>query len=122
MLNRHYQMLKCPFVPQRTAILARHLPKPSYMRSLILIIACCFLSVGLFAQSGQQTTTIQGNVIDSSTNKPIGFATVALQNAKTHQGIKSSLTKDDGSFSLKTTSTGPFELAVVFVGYRSKVV
>src|SRR3569833_171387 len=114
-------MLKCAFVPQRSYILARQLPKQPNMRSLLLAVACCFLSIGLFAQNAPQATTIQGNVIDSSTNKPVGFATVALQNAKTHQGIKSALTKDDGSFSFKTTSTGPFELAVVFVGYKSIV-
>jgi hypothetical protein len=99
----------------------RQLPKQPNIRSLLLAVVCCFLSISAFAQNIQQTTTIHGSVIDSSTNKSIGFATVALQNAKTHQGIKSGLTKDDGSFSLKTTSAGPFELAVVFVGYKSKV-
>ncbi|MBS1532367.1 MAG: TonB-dependent receptor [Bacteroidetes bacterium] len=92
------------------------------MRSLLLAVVCSFLSLSLLAQSGPQATTVQGSVIDSSTNKPVSFATVALQNAKTHQGIKSGLTKDDGSFSLKTTATGPFELAVVSIGYKSKVI
>ncbi|MGZ3945786.1 MAG: carboxypeptidase-like regulatory domain-containing protein, partial [Mucilaginibacter sp.] len=92
------------------------------MKSLFLTLFCTLFSLFALAQGPAPTVTIQGSVIDSSANKPVGFATVALQNAKTHQAIKSGLTKDDGSFSLKTTSTGPFELAVVFVGYKSKVI
>jgi hypothetical protein len=109
---------------QRRCILVRHMPKILCMKSLFLTLICCYISLVGVAQNAPQTvtTTIQGSVIDSATNKPIGFVTVALQNAKTHTGIKSGLTKDDGSFSLKTTSTGPFEVALVFVGYKSKVV
>ncbi len=101
----------------------RHMPKILCMKSLFLILICCYISLTGLAQNTPQTvTTIQGSVTDSATNKPIGFVTVALQNAKTHTGIKSGLTKDDGSFSLKTNSAGPFEIALVIVGYKSKVV
>jgi len=94
------------------------------MKPILPALLFCCLSVGAFAQNAPPatSTTIQGAVIDSATNKPIGFVTVALQNAKTHAGIRSGLTKDDGSFSLKTNSTGPLEVALVFVGYKSKVV
>ncbi|MFI5162072.1 MAG: outer membrane beta-barrel protein [Sphingobacteriales bacterium] len=92
------------------------------MKSLFLILLCSLFSLFALAQGTPQTVTITGNVIDSATNKPLDFVTVALQNAKTHVGIKSGLTKGDGTFSLKTTSTGPFEVALVFVGYKSKVI
>ncbi len=117
-------MLNSSSISQRRCILVRHMPKILCMKSLFLTLICCCISLIGLAQNAPQTvtTTIQGSVIDSATNKPIGFVTVALQNAKTHTGIKSGLTKDDGSFSLKTTSTGPFEVALVFVGYKSKVV
>jgi Outer membrane protein beta-barrel family/CarboxypepD_reg-like domain len=117
-------MLNNSSVSQRRCILVRHMPKILRMKSLFLTLICCYISLIGLAQNAPQTvtTTIQGSVIDSATNKPISFATVALQNAKTHTGIKSGLTKDDGSFSLKTNSTGPFEVALVFVGYKSKVI
>jgi len=92
------------------------------MKSLFLTLFFLVFSLLALAQGPAPTVTIQGTVIDSSASKPMGFVTVALQNAKTHQAIKSGLTKGDGSFSLKTTSAGPFELAVVFVGYKSKVI
>src|SRR5579863_354876 len=115
-------MLKYPFTSQRRCILVRHMPKQPNMRPLILTLFCSLFSLIALAQGPAQTVTIQGTVIDSSANTPMGFVTVALQNAKTHQAVKSGLTKDDGSFSLRTTSAGPFELALVFVGYKSKVI
>lgn len=109
-------------MPQRRLIPVRHVPKQPNMRPLILTLFCSLFSLLAFAQGPAQTVTIQGTVIDSSASKPISFVTVALQNAKTHQAVKSSLTRDDGSFSLRTNSAGPFELALVFVGYKSKVI
>ena len=74
------------------------------------------------AQTTQQTLTIQGTVIDSATNKPMGFVTVALQNSKTHTGIKSGLTADDGNFILKAPADNTYEAVFVFVGYKNKIV
>ncbi|MDB5134539.1 MAG: TonB-dependent receptor [Mucilaginibacter sp.] len=51
----------------------------------------------------------------------MSFVTVALQNSKTHAGVKSCLTKDDGSFVLKV-APDTYEAAFVFVGYKSKIV
>src|SRR5580692_3905557 len=94
----------------------------SRMKSLFLTLFCTFFALFALAQAPQTSTTIQGAVFDSVANKPIGFVTVALQNAKTHDGVRSSLTKDDGSFSITTNSTQPLQLAFVFVGYKTKVV
>ncbi|MDB5142751.1 MAG: TonB-dependent receptor [Mucilaginibacter sp.] len=74
------------------------------------------------AQGAAQPITIQGTVIDSSINKPMGFVTVALQDAKTHAGVKSSLTKDDGTFSIKAPAGNAYEMVFVFVGYKNKIV
>ncbi|HZY36821.1 MAG TPA: outer membrane beta-barrel protein [Mucilaginibacter sp.] len=82
----------------------------------------CFFSTGLFAQNNSKTTIIRGSVIDSSTNKPMDLVTVVLQDAKSHESISSDVTKNNGGFLLKTTSTGPFELILIFVGYKNKIV
>jgi hypothetical protein len=74
------------------------------------------------AQGAAQPITIQGTVIDSAINKPMGFVTVALQDAKTHTGVKSSLTKDDGTFSIKAPAGNAYEMVFVFVGYKNKIV
>jgi len=114
-------MLKCSFVSQRNRMLVRQLPKRSNMRLLYLTLVCLFLSLFAAAQTAPPTVTIQGTVIDSAANKPMPFVTVSLQDPKTHAGVKSALSHDDGSFSLKTTKPGPFELAFVFVGYKTRV-
>ena len=92
-----------------------------YMKSFPFILIYFFLSIGLFAQNAKQLTTFRGSVTDSSTNKPIGFATIILKTSQNHQGVESGLTKEDGSFLLKTAVTGPFELELSFVGYNKKI-
>ncbi|MEO6630281.1 MAG: carboxypeptidase-like regulatory domain-containing protein, partial [Mucilaginibacter sp.] len=75
-----------------------------------------------FAQnSPQPTITITGSVTDSANNRPMGFVTVVLQDAQTHAAVKSGLTKDDGSFSLKAPAGKAYQLALVFVGYGAKI-
>ncbi|MGZ3749983.1 MAG: outer membrane beta-barrel protein [Mucilaginibacter sp.] len=92
------------------------------MKIFLLVLFCCCLSILAHAQNAPQAITIEGTVIDSATNKPMGFVTVALQNSKTHAGVKSGLTKDDGSFALKAPSDNSYEAVFVFVGYRNKIV
>ena len=59
-------------------------------------------------------------MIDSATNKPLGFVTIALLDPKTNQPVKSSITKDDGSFQI-IVSTGIYKLGIVSVGYKNKM-
>lgn len=92
------------------------------MRITLLIFLICMLSDLAFSQGPPPAITIKGSVFDSVSNKPLAFVTVALQNAQTHTGIRSGLTRDDGSFSLNTNATQALELVFVFVGYKSKVV
>ncbi|MDB5151713.1 MAG: TonB-dependent receptor [Mucilaginibacter sp.] len=92
------------------------------MKTFLLALFFCLLSGMVMSQNVARPITIQGIVIDSATNKPMGFVTVALQNSKTHAGVKSGLTKDDGSFSLKAPSDNTYDAVFVFVGYRNKIV
>jgi hypothetical protein len=95
------------------------------MKTFLLALFFGFLSCMSVAQNATQSVTqpitIQGTVIDSATNQPMSFVTVALQNSKTHAGVKSGLTKDDGTFVLKV-APDTYEAAFVFVGYKSKII
>ncbi len=91
------------------------------MRIFLLALGFCLLSTLTIAQNAPQTITIQGTVIDSANNMPMGFVTVALQEAKTHNGVKSGLTKDDGTFTLKPPANNSYEIVLVFVGYKNKI-
>lgn len=67
------------------------------------------------------TITVRGTVIDSANGKPVGYVTVALQNPQTQVPVKSTLTKDDGTFKL-TAPEANYKLALAFVGYSTKFI
>jgi len=92
------------------------------MKKFLLIIFCSYLPVIVFAQTAPQTLAIKGVVIDSITNKPLSYVTVALWDIKTKQPIKSTLTKDDGGFELKSPAGKTYELVFSFVGYKNKTI
>jgi len=92
------------------------------MKELLLLAFCCGLTAAVLAQSTPQALTVKGVAIDSATNKPLGYVTVTLQDAATKQSIKAGLSKDDGSFELKAALGKTYQLALVSVGYKSKVV
>ncbi len=92
------------------------------MKQLLLIALCCYLSATVLAQPAPQTLTVKGTAIDSVTNKPLGYVTVALQNAVTKQSVRGGLTKDDGTFELKAVMGKTYQLTFASVGYKSKVV
>ena len=106
---------------QRCFTLLHHMPK-HFMKTFLSTLFCIFFSIAVSARNTSQDLTIQGKVIDSVTNKPIGFVTVALQNSKTHAAIRTSFTKDDGSFSFAVQSSDSYELVLVFVGYNNKTI
>ena len=83
----------------------------------LLFISISFLSP---AQKAPQTIIVKGIAIDSLTKQPLGYVTVALQDAKTNVPVKSNLTKDDGTFELKAPAGKSYTLILAYVGYRSK--
>jgi len=90
------------------------------MKKILLAIFCCSLSILASAQTSAPTITIKGSVIDSASKQPIGYVTVALEDAKSKTTVRSNLTKDDGTFQLKGP-VGNYILALVSVGYKDKV-
>lgn len=93
------------------------------MRSLLSLFFFFLFSAFAFAQTTPPPSmTIKGTVLDSVSKAPVSFVTVTLQDAKTKQSIKSGLTKDDGSFTIKAAEGRPYQLVFVFVGYGTKIV
>ncbi|MCC8410682.1 TonB-dependent receptor [Mucilaginibacter sp. UR6-1] len=92
------------------------------MKATLLTILYCTLSLCLFAQAPSGNITVKGMVIDSATNKPLDFVTVALQDAATKTPVKSALSKGDGSFELSAAAGKQYQLVLAFVGYNNKVI
>jgi outer membrane receptor protein involved in Fe transport len=86
---------------------------------LILFVSISFLSI---AQNVPINLTVKGVAIDSVSKQPLGYVTVALQDAKTNTPVKSNLTKADGSFELKVSAGKSYTLVLAFVGYQSKII
>lgn len=93
------------------------------MKQILLILLCCYFSAFAMAQTQNSPTniTVKGAVIDSALNKPLGYVTVALQDAVTHTPVKSTLAKDDGSFEIKAPEGKTYQLVVAFIGYATKI-
>ncbi len=91
------------------------------MKKLLLITIAGFFSAFALAQN-TPTTTVKGITIDSVTNEPLPYGTVALQDEKTQAAVRSTLTKEDGSFELTVPAGKPYRLELVFVGYKNKTI
>src|SRR6185437_14730358 len=91
------------------------------MQKLLLLLFFCCLPVMSLAQITPQILTVKGITIDSATNKPLGYVTVALLDAATQKSVRGGLTGDDGSFQLKSVTGKAYQLSLVSVGYKSKV-
>ncbi|HEY8927620.1 MAG TPA: outer membrane beta-barrel family protein [Mucilaginibacter sp.] len=92
------------------------------MKRFLLMALCCYFSAAVLAQPSPQTLTVKGTAIDSATNQPIGYVTVALLDGATKKSVRGGLTKDDGTFELKTVTGKSYLLTLASVGYRSKTV
>ncbi|OKS87710.1 TonB-dependent receptor domain-containing protein [Mucilaginibacter polytrichastri] len=94
------------------------------MKNTLLTCILLCLVTALHAQTAapKGPGSIKGIVIDSAKNAPLGFATIAVIDAETKQPVKSTLTKDNGSFELSSLPLKPYLLNVISVGYSTKTV
>lgn len=69
-----------------------------------------------------QTQTIKGTVIDSAKNQALGYVTVAIRTAKTDQPVKSTLSKDNGSFEFNNLPHKAYKLVLASVGFKNKTI
>lgn len=77
------------------------------------------LSSFTFAQTSENTASIRGTIIDSSNNQAIAFATISLK-IEGVSTLRSTLTKEDGSFVLEKLPYGKHQLSILSVGYNKK--
>lgn len=88
------------------------------MKRLLLLLSFICATTCAFSQAATQT--IKGLIIDSAKNQPLGYVTVALQNARTKQPVKSMLSKDNGSFEFSGLPVKAYILNLASIGYKNK--
>ena len=86
------------------------------MKHFILLL---LLPIALVAQTSSEIKVV-GKVIDSETNEPLPFATVALLNSVDNSADKTTLTDETGSFVL-IAAPGDYYLKIQYVGYGDKI-
>lgn len=63
---------------------------------------------------------IAGILQDSTTNKPVEYATIALISTQTNKPIDGTTADDKGRFSLNKLAPGTYKLQYSFIGYKSR--
>jgi outer membrane receptor protein involved in Fe transport len=97
-----------------------------YMKqTLLLALLCCWLACTVsFAQAPTPAPagTIKGIVTDSATQATLGYVTVVIQEAGKPQAIKSTFTKENGSFELTGLMEKQYQLVLSYVGYKTQII
>jgi len=90
------------------------------MRKIFIITALLF---SLTIQARQAVAyTINGHVADSTTQQPLGMASLSVRNNINGKQISATLSATDGRFQLLQIPTGSYRLEITLVGYQSKTV
>lgn len=89
------------------------------MKQTYLLALCLLLSSFAFAQAPPAAMgSIKGTVTDSVTSAPVGYVTIVLSLPDKHEPVKTTFTKDNGSFELQNLPLGKYKLILSFVGYK----
>ena len=81
-----------------------------------LILFCVFSFLSFFVSAQNLTQTIQGKIIDESSQEPLPFATVLIKNTNPVIGTTSDL---DGNFFLKNVPIGRYDIEISYIGYEA---
>ncbi|HEY1025578.1 MAG TPA: outer membrane beta-barrel family protein [Sphingobacteriaceae bacterium] len=86
------------------------------MRYFFLLLSLMVLNICVSAQT-QNHFLVKGSAADSTSDKPISFATVSILDG--NQTVATGFTKDDGTFELRAAQK-EYTLAIASVGYLPK--
>ncbi|SMD32880.1 Outer membrane receptor proteins, mostly Fe transport [Reichenbachiella faecimaris] len=87
------------------------------IRSTVVAI----LILSSLALRAQTRTQIVGKVVESESNKPVEFATVAVIDLRTKKPITGATTSLEGAFAISTSETA-FEIEISFIGFEKKII
>ena len=86
----------------------------------IVLISCLLTFLFAFPLSGQNSSSVEGEIKDSL-QLPIAFATVSLMNTADSTLAKASLSDESGVFTIEQLKTGDYFLMVYMSGYKKIV-
>jgi hypothetical protein len=92
------------------------------MKILSLTTILSWLLCHVTAQTNHPLINIKGIIMDSSGTKPLAYATILLQNAKTKAPAKNFIANDDGGFEVSVPDTADYQLIIAFTGFENKTI
>jgi hypothetical protein len=94
-------------------------------QTLLLALLWCLAFTASFAQtpapSPSLTGTIRGTVTDSATQAALSYVTIVVQEAGKNQNIKTTFTKENGSFEITGLPEKQYQLVISYVGYKQRI-
>jgi len=88
----------------------------------IFLICCLFISSILVFAQKQYLRTLQGNVVDSITHKPLAYTTIQIFSLKDSVFYSGAISDTNGYFSFTDIKESSFYLVFSYVGYDQKIV
>ncbi len=94
------------------------------MRTMLLLFSTVIAYSSLAqtpAKTGTVTLLIQGIVLDSTTQLPLSYVTVVVQEAEKNETVRTTLSQQDGSFVIPGVNyREKLQLTLSYVGYKTK--
>ena len=90
------------------------------MKNIFYLFVLLFAGFQSIAQNSKGTASVDGILIDTTTKKPIEFATIALIDFNNNQTLDGTVTDEKGVFDIKNIAGGAYFLEFEFLGYTKK--
>ena len=88
----------------------------------VVIILSIIVITNTYAQNTQKQNTkyqIKGIVTDSSSGKPIEFASFSIINPKDQKMVTGGITNSKGIFSIDEIAKGKYQIMISYIGYAT---
>src|SRR5437867_1512335 len=85
-------------------------------------LLCCFSFFIAAGQNNIPTRTIKGMVVDSTSQSALSQVTVVVQENGKSQPVKSTITRENGAFTIKGLPSREYHLVLTCVGYKTQTI
>jgi outer membrane receptor for ferrienterochelin and colicin len=98
-----------------------------HMKKLYFLTFLYFCALTALAQGPQPPAntgdgSISGVVLDSTTNKPVEYATVALMSGNSDKPVNGAVCDEKGRFDIRKVAPGNYRVVISFIGYSTKTI
>ncbi|HEX8462406.1 MAG TPA: TonB-dependent receptor [Segetibacter sp.] len=93
-------------------------------KKFIFFFLVLSISVAIYAQEGNNNSTakIMGVVVDSTTNKPIEYATITLLLPGSKKAVNGTTSAANGAFAVTNVGAGTYNVEIESIGYKPRAI